>query len=103
MTAFPKTGAVLDAPAQMTRQVDQLRTASGELAPNDFLALADALSRSLAPLPPTAITQLDYHERSMTVTFTPAANVDDALVRRLEANGVGAKADGNRWTLRSLQ
>ena len=103
MTAFPKTGAVLDAPAQMTRQVDQLRTASGELAPNDFLALADALSRSLAPLPPTAIAQLDYHERSLTVTFTPAANVDDALVRRLEANGVGAKSDGNRWTLRSLQ
>ncbi len=103
MTAFPKTGAVLDAPAQMTRQVDQLRTASGELAPNDFLALADALSRSLAPLPPTAIAQLDYHERTLTVTFTPAVNVDDALVRRLEANGVGAKADGNRWTLRSLQ
>jgi general secretion pathway protein L len=103
MTAFPKTGAVLDAPAQMTRQLDQLRTTSGELAPNDFLALADALSRSLAPLPPTAIAQLDYHERTLTVTFTPAAKVDDALVRRLEANGVGAKADGNRWTLRSLQ
>jgi general secretion pathway protein L len=103
MTAFPKTGAVLDAPAQMTRQVDQLRTASGELAPNDFLALADALSRSLAPLPPTAIAQLDYHEHTLMVTFTPAAKVDDALVRRLEANGVGAKAEGNRWTLRSLQ
>jgi len=103
MTAFPKTGAVLDAPAQMTRQVDQLRTASGELAPNDFLVLADALSRSLAPLPPTAIAQLDYHERTLTVMFTPGAKVDDALVRRLEANGVGAKAEGNRWTLRSLQ
>ena len=41
LNTFPKTTVVLDAPDQMSRQLQQLRVAAGELSPDDFLSLAD--------------------------------------------------------------
>ncbi len=48
LNAFPKTTIVLDAPDQMTRNLDRLRTTSGELSPSDFLSLTDGLARTRA-------------------------------------------------------
>ncbi|WP_186094000.1 type II secretion system protein GspL [Burkholderia gladioli] len=103
LTAFPKTTTVLDPPAQMTRQIDQLRVAAGELSPNDFLALASGVARSLGPLPANGIASLDYHDRRLDVGFKPAIKVDPDFGARLARNGLSGEIDSStgKWTIRS--
>ncbi|MGK8204403.1 type II secretion system protein GspL [Burkholderia cenocepacia] len=103
LSAFPKTTTVLDPPAQMQRQLDQLRLAAGELSPNDFLALASGLSRSLGALPQNGIASLDYHDRRLDVGFKPEVKVDPDFPQRLARNGLSGEVDSNtgKWTIRS--
>ncbi|MEX3548024.1 MAG: type II secretion system protein GspL [Burkholderia sp.] len=103
LTAFPKTTTVLDPPAQMTRQIDQLRVAAGEISPNDFLALASGVARSLGPLPANGIASLDYHDRRLDVGFKPEIKVDPDFGARLARNGLSGEIDSStgKWTIRS--
>ncbi|MDR5733236.1 type II secretion system protein GspL [Caballeronia sp. LZ025] len=105
LNAFPKTTVVLDAPDQMSRNLDRLRVASGELSPSDFLSLADGLARSLGPVPVNGIAGLDYRDRHLEVTFKPETKVDPDLTKRLAANGLNGAIDTNtgKWTIRSGQ
>jgi general secretion pathway protein L len=102
---FPKTTVVLDAPDQMSRQLQQLRVAAGELSPDDFLSLADGLARSLAPVPVNGIAGLDYHDRRLDVTFKPEIKVDPDFAKRLARNGLNGAIDSNtgKWTIRNGQ
>ncbi|CAB3778866.1 type II secretion system protein GspL [Pararobbsia alpina] len=101
LTAFPRTTVVLDPPSQMTRQLDQLRLAAGELSPGDFESLAAGLSRSLGTIPSNAIASLGYRERVLTLAFKPGARVDKEFVNRLNANGLDATASDGKWTIKS--
>ncbi|SAK92334.1 type II secretion system protein GspL [Caballeronia ptereochthonis] len=105
LNAFPKTTVVLDAPDQMTRNLERLRVASGELSPTDFLSLADGLARSLGPVPVNGVAGLDYRDRHLEVTFKPETKVDPDLTKRLAANGLNGSIDSNtgKWTIRSGQ
>ncbi|KVP46273.1 type II secretion system protein GspL [Burkholderia ubonensis] len=103
LSAFPKTTTVLDPPAQMQRQLDQLRLAAGELSPNDFLALASGLSRSMGALPLNGIASLDYHDRRLDVGFKQGVTVDPDFTQRLARNGLAGEVDSStgKWTIRS--
>lgn len=101
MSTFPKTALVLDPPVQMTRQLDLLRSAAGELAPDDFLSLSNGLARSLSPLAPGVIAQIVYKEHAFNVTFAATANVDDNFAARLRANGLSSRQDGATWIIGS--
>jgi len=105
LNAFPKTTVVLDAPDQMSRQLQQLRVAAGELSPDDFLSLADGLARSLGPIPVNGLAALDYHDRRLDVTFKPEVKVDSGLSQRLARNGLSGAIDSNtgNWTIRNGQ
>ncbi|SIT42077.1 putative general secretory pathway protein L [Paraburkholderia ribeironis] len=105
LDTFPKTTVVLDAPDQMSRQLQQLRVAAGQLSPDDFLSLADGLARSLAPVPVNGIAALDYHDRRLDVTFKPAVKVDADFAKRLARNGLNGAIDSNtgKWTIRNGQ
>ncbi|TKC83513.1 type II secretion system protein GspL [Trinickia terrae] len=105
LNAFPKTTVVLDAPEQMTRQLDQLRIAAGELSPNDFLSLAAGLAHSLGPVPVNGVAALDYHDRRLDVTFKPETKVDPDFTQRLARNGLTGAIDSNtgKWTIRNGQ
>ncbi|APA86172.1 type II secretion system protein GspL [Paraburkholderia sprentiae WSM5005] len=105
LNTFPKTTVVLDAPGQMARQVQQLRVAAGELSPEDFLALADGLARSLSPLPVNGIAALDYHDHRLDVTFKPTIKVDPDFAKRLARNGLTGAIDSStgKWTIRNGQ
>jgi general secretion pathway protein L len=105
LNTFPKTTVVLDAPDQMSRQLQQLRVAAGELSPDDFLSLADGLARSLAPVPVNGIAALDYQDRRLDVTFKPEVKLDADFVRRLARNGLTGAIDSNtgKWTIRNGQ
>ncbi|WP_345812394.1 type II secretion system protein GspL [Paraburkholderia sp. PREW-6R] len=105
LNTFPKTTVVLDAPDQMSRQLQQLRVAAGELSPDDFLSLADGLARSLAPVPVNGIAALDYHDRRLDVTFKPEVKLDADFSKRLARNGLSGAIDSNtgKWTIRNGQ
>jgi general secretion pathway protein L len=105
LNTFPKTTVVLDAPDQMSRQMQQLRVAAGELSPDDFLSLASGFARSLGPLPVNGIAAIDYHDRRLDVTFKPEVKVDSGLTQRLSINGLSGAIDSNtgKWTIRSGQ
>ncbi|KAA1012534.1 type II secretion system protein GspL [Paraburkholderia panacisoli] len=105
LDTFPKTTVVLDAPDQMSRQLQQLRVAAGELSPDDFLSLADGLARSLAPVPVNGIAGLDYHDRRLEVTFKPETKIDPDFAKRLARNGLNGAIDSNtgKWTIRNGQ
>ncbi|SEB01357.1 type II secretion system protein GspL [Paraburkholderia sartisoli] len=105
LNAFPKTTVVLDAPDQMSRQLQQLRVAAGELSPDDFLSIADRLARSLGSIPVNGIAALDYHDRRLEVTFKPEVKVDADLGKRLARNGLNGAIDSNtgKWTIRNGQ
>jgi len=105
LTTFPKTTVVLDAPDQMSRQLQQLRVAAGELSPGDLLSLADGLARSLPPVPVNGIAALDYHDRRLDVTFKPEVKLDPDFAKRLARNGLSGAIDSNtgKWTIRNGQ
>ncbi|WP_025598125.1 type II secretion system protein GspL [Burkholderia sp. WSM2230] len=105
LNAFPKTTVVLDAPDQMSRQLQQLRVAAGQLSPDDFLSLADGLARSLPPVPVNGIAALDYHDRRLDVTFKPEVKLDPDFAKRLARNGLNGAVDSNtgKWTIRNGQ
>ncbi|MGV2288424.1 type II secretion system protein GspL [Trinickia sp. YCB016] len=103
LNAFPKTTVVLDAPDQMSRQLDQLRVAAGELSPSDFLSLAAGLAHSLGPVPVNGVAALDYHDRRLDVTFKPETKVDPDFTQRLARNGLSGEIDSStgKWTIRN--
>lgn len=112
-TAFPNTPVILDPPAQMRRQVQQLRLAAGKSAPEDFLPLADRFAQAAAGLAPDALLALDYHGRALVVTLKEGT---DTNMLRTAAATVGLKMDtadaprggeatvpGSRWTVSIAQ
>ena len=103
LNTFPKTTVVLDPASQMTRQLQLLRAAAGQPSPDDFLALADGLARSLGPLPANGIAALDYRDRHLEVTFKPGVHVDADLATRLARHGLTGTSDSStgKWTIRS--
>lgn len=101
LSSFPKTTVVLDPPLQMTHQLERLRSAAGDLAPDDFLALSNGLARSLAPIAPGAVSQLSYQQHSLQVTFGAGAKIDDNFTSRLRSNGLSGRQDGATWTIAS--
>ncbi|MFM0741545.1 type II secretion system protein GspL [Paraburkholderia xenovorans] len=105
LNTFPKTTVVLDAPDQMSRQLQQLRVAAGELSPDDFLSLADGVARALAPIPVNGIAALDYQDRRLDLTFKPEVKVDPDFAKRLARSGLSGAIDSNtgKWTIRNGQ
>jgi general secretion pathway protein L len=89
----------------MSRQMQQLRVAAGELSPDDFLSLCAGLARSLGPVPVNGIAAIDYHDRRLDVTFKPEVKVDPGLPQRLAGNGLSGAIDSStgKWTIRGAQ
>ncbi len=112
-TAFPNTPVILDPPAQMRRQVQQLRLAAGKSAPEDFLPLADRFAQAAAGLAPDALLTLDYHGRALVVTLkegtdtnmlrTAAATVGLKMETAEAPRGGEATVPGSRWTVSIAQ
>lgn len=84
----------------MTRQLDALRIAAGELSPADFLSLAEGLARSLGTIPADAIVQLDYRNRLLEVGFKPTAKIDETFVQRLASQGLEGHFTQGKWIIR---
>ncbi|AOY97544.1 hypothetical protein BKK79_37020 (plasmid) [Cupriavidus sp. USMAA2-4] len=98
---FPAAGPIVDAPRQMRQQLDTLARARGAPLPGDLADLADRLAQALGPVPPEAVTELRYRERTLEARLADTAQVDaEALRRRLEAAGLSARFADGRWQMR---
>lgn len=86
-SVYPKETVIIDPIAQMQQKIASARN-SGMTAPDSFIALIAAFSEtwaSVAPAPPTggrasAITALEYHERSLLVRFKPGSEAPTQLM-----------------------
>jgi len=72
-TAYPKETVIIDPLAQLRQKIAGAQRESGQLAPDDFVALTAAFGEAWASTgqgtPPVA--SLEYRDRSLTVKFKP--------------------------------
>jgi len=65
--AFPDTGAVLDAPAQMRRALAQLQARRGATSASDFETFVGDAGTLLGGLPPNSTSEMHYESGSLTL------------------------------------
>lgn len=76
-SAFPKDPVVIDPLAQLRQKLAGAQRESGQLAPDDFLALVGAFNEAWSGAgqgtPP--VSGLEYRDRSLTVKLKPGSSV----------------------------
>jgi general secretion pathway protein L len=75
--AFPKDPVVIDPVAQLRQKIAAGQRDSGQLAQDDFLALAAAFGEAWAGAGqgPQSIAGLEYRDRGLSVRLKPGSNV----------------------------
>jgi general secretion pathway protein L len=76
-SAFPKDPVIIDPLAQLRQKMAGAQRDSGQLAPDDFVALAAAFGEAWAGTGQGAapITGLEYRDRALTVKLKPGSSV----------------------------
>lgn len=76
-SAYPKETVIVDPMAQMRQKYAAAQRESGQIAPDDFVALAAAFGEAWgsAGQQPQSIAGLEYRERSLSVKLKPGTNV----------------------------
>lgn len=99
-STFPKVQAVVDAPVQMQREVDQLRQRSGQLAPDDAEVMLSALMQSANF--PAAPTTIHYQGGELKIEGLqlPASALAE-LTRAMQARGYQLQAQGTTLSMRT--
>jgi general secretion pathway protein L len=68
---FPQAQVVVDPLLQMTRQVAELRTRSGQSGPDDFAPLVARFAQALGTSGVDALARVDYRDGRLKVRFQP--------------------------------
>ncbi len=106
-SAFPKDQVIVDPLAQMRQKMTAAQRESGQIAPDDFIALAAALGEVMRSVAPGAspIAALEYHDRSLTVKLKPGSSVPVEPVRNaLAARNLSiSQPDTGVWQIRSVR
>lgn len=106
-SAFPKDQVIVDPLAQMRQKMTAAQRESGQIAPDDFIALAAALGEVMRSVAPGAspIAALEYHDRSLTVKLKPGSSVPVEPVRNaLAARNLSiSQPDTGVWQIRSAR
>lgn len=76
-SAYPKETVIVDPLAQMRQKLAAAQRESGQVAPDDFVALAAAFGEAWgsAGQSPQSIAGIEYRERSLSVKLKPGINV----------------------------
>lgn len=100
-SSFPAVRVVVDAPVQMTREVELLRQSAGAYGPRDLEAMLGALGASLAPgQVPQAVEFGNGEARLRGLPLN--ADAIAALNGKLRNHGLAAQSEGERLLLRPL-
>lgn len=96
---FPHVQVVVDAPAQMAREVERLQQASGQLSPGDLENLLAALGQAL-PTGSRPPQQLAYQSGQLRLPgFQPNTSEQAALKSALQTQGYLLSADSEGWQI----
>ena len=104
-TAFPKDPVVIDPLAQLRQKIAGAQRGSGQLAPDDFVALVAAFGEAWASTgqgtPPVA--GLEYRDRSLTVKLKPGASASlEQLSSALASRNLSiTESTAGVWQIRS--
>jgi len=99
-STFPKVQAVVDAPLQMQREVNQLRQRSGQLAQDDAEVMLSTLMQTANfPASPTAVHYQSGELKMEGLQLSSTAMAD--LTRALQARGYQLQAQGASLSMRA--
>lgn len=102
-TAFPNVQLVLDAPAQMQREVARLQQAGGQLSAGDLESLLGAIDRAAGSEPITP-TRIAFDANGLRLSGWRAGEDQvRALQQALQAGGWRTAFDGNELRLQPPQ
>jgi general secretion pathway protein L len=105
--AFPKDTVIVDPLAQLRQKMAAAQRDSGQLAPDDFVALAAAAGDAIASAAsgPSPVAGIEYHDRALTVKLKPGANVpEDKLRAALAARNLSlSQPNAGTWQIRSAK
>lgn len=106
-TAFPNETVIVDPLAQLRQKLAIAQRDSGQLAPNDFIALTAALGEAWAAAGQGAapIAGMEYRDRSLTVKLKPGSDAPvEPLRAALAARALSlSQAGEGAWQIRSTQ
>jgi len=104
-TAFPKDPVVIDPLAQLRQKLAGAQRDSGQLAPDDFVALAATFSEAWASTGKGAapIAGLEYRDRALTVKLKPGSEVElEQLTSALASRNLSiTQPSAGVWQIRS--
>ena len=90
--AFGSSGALVNAPLQMQRNLAQLRHTAGLPDDGDFLPLLDGAAHPLTALPAGSVRALHYESGRLDMDIKLGAKADiQNLLQRLKNNGLGVR------------
>jgi len=96
---FPNVKVVVDAPVQMEREVALLRQATGAYSQRDLEAMLAALAGALPPTQSVQAIEFTGGEARLK-GLTLDAPATAALNTKLQAAGLRARSEGDRWVIR---
>ena len=101
--SFPKVTVVVDAPLQMAREVTRLRQGSGQLGPQDFEAMLQAIGTALPPgtASPTSLSYLDGSLQWPAPGWTAAQQA--AFEQALQRQGYRLQVQDNTWRMQAQE
>jgi general secretion pathway protein L len=106
-SAFPKETLVIDPVAQMRQKFAAAQRGSGQIAPDDFIALTAAFGEAWQGTGQgaQAIGGIEYRDRSLSVKLKPDSNVpmDDIKTALAARNLTVTQPSANLWQIRSAQ
>ena len=104
-SAFPKDPVVIDPLAQLRQKIAGAQRGTGQLAPDDFVALAAAFSEAWASTGQgtAPVAGLEYRDRALTVKLKPGASVSmDQLSSALASRNLSiTQPSAGVWQIRS--
>lgn len=103
--AYPKETVILDAAAQMRRNIAAARAGSGQVGSDEFTAMAAAFGEALAMTGKRdVVASMEYRERALTIKLKPNST-DGATLQQLQntlaARGLAlAETAAGVWQIR---
>lgn len=106
-STYPKDTVIVDPLAQLRQKMAAAQRASGEIAPDDFLALASALGEALnsAGQGASVIAGLEYRDGGLTVKLKPDGDASiEQLSSALAARNLSiSQPSADVWQIRSAR
>lgn len=104
---FPKDPVIVDPLAQMRQKMTTAQRESGQIAPDDFLALAAAVGDALggAASGASSIAALEYHDRGLLLKLKPGSTLPIEPLRNALAarNLTVSQTETGVWQIRSAK